>query len=466
LVKRRFGLCVSAADMPAFNAFLVKVFESKRREFCEVTLIKEGKPPVELRIEALAAGSRQECRAVLADITEHKRAENDRLILNNLQSTGILVGGIAHDFNNLLTMILLNLELAQTLTRPREELAHLLEQAKQATLTSGGLIQQLLTFATGGAPVRQPTRLSALIRDSVSLGASGSRLRCDFSLAEDLWLAEVDAGQIGQVIRNLVLNAREAMPEGGLISVRAENVVLGPQEDPSLPPGDYVRVSIADSGGGISKEVLSKIFDPYFSTKRRGTQKGMGLGLAICHTVIQKHGGAIAVESEPGVGTTFRLLLPASHKLLLDEKPSIPARLPRRGRILVMDDEEMVRKLVTRLLEQMGHEVALVEDGQSAVLAYESAKDQGRPFDLVILDLTVRDGVGGKETIRELLKIDPAVKAIVISGYANDPVVMEPKRYGFKGVLAKPFEKRKLRDILSQVLGPVASDQSPVVSNQ
>ena len=465
LVKRRFGLCVSAADLPAFNAFLAKVFESRVRESCEVTLLKEGKPPVELRIEAVAAASGQECRAVLADITEHKRAENDRLILNNLQSTGILVGGIAHDFNNLLTMILLNLELAQTLIPPEEELIHLLEQAKQATLTSGGLIQQLLTFANAGAPVRQPTRLTALIRDSVGLAASGSRLRCDFSLAEGLWLAEVDAGQIGQVIRNLVLNAREAMPEGGVICARVENVVLGPQEQPSLPPGDYIRVSIADSGGGIPKGVLSKVFDPYFSTKRRGTQKGMGLGLAICHTVIQKHGGAITVESEPGVGTTFRLLLPASHKLLLEEKPSIPARPPRRGRILVMDDEEVVRKLVRKLLEQMDHEVELVEDGQRAILAYESATAQRRPFDAVILDLTVRDGVGGKETIRELLKIDPAVKAIVMSGYINDPVVMEPNRYGFKGVLAKPFDKPTLQEIVSRVLRPESRERRSVISS-
>jgi PAS domain S-box-containing protein len=453
LVKRRFGFCVSAPDLPAFNAFLARVFESKVREFCEVTLLKEGKPQVELRLAAVAA-SGQECRAVLEDITVHKRAEEDRLILNKLESTGILVGGIGHDFNNLLTMILLNLEVAQTLIPPGEELAHLLEQAKQAALTSGGLVQQLVTFASGGAPVRKPTRLSGVIQDSARLAVSGSRLRCDFSLAENLWLAEVDAGQIGQVIRNLVLNAREAMPEGGVISVRAENVALGPQENPPLPPGDYVRVSIADWGGGISKELLPKIFDPYFSTKQRASQKGMGLGLAICHTVIRKHGGAIAVESEPGAGTTFRLLLPASRKLLQEEKASVPASQPRRGRILVMDDEEVVRKLVKRLLEQMCHEVGLEEDGQGAVEAYESAKGQGRPFDAVILDLTVRDGVGGQETIQKLLKIDPAVKAIVMSGYANDPVVLEPERYGFKGVLAKPFDRDSLRKVLARVLGP------------
>jgi len=462
LVKRRLGLCVSAADRPAFDAFLTRVFESKAREFCEVTLLNEGKPPVQVRIEAAVAASGRECRAVLEDITEHKRAEEDRLILNKLESTGILVGGIGHDFNNLLTMILLNLEVAQTLIPPGEELAHFLEQAKHAAVTSAGLIQQLLAFSNEGAPVRKPTRLSGVIHDSVRLAASGSRLRCDFFLAEDLWLAEVDAGQIGQVMRNLVLNAREAMPEGGVISVRAENAVLGPQEDPSLPPGDYVRVSITDWGGGIPKEVLPKIFDPYFSTKQRASQKGMGLGLAICHQVIQQHGGAIAVKSEPGVGTTFCLHLPASRKLLQKEKTSVPTSHPRHGRILVMDDEEVVRKLVRRLLQQMGHEVELVEDGHRAVEAYGSAKGQGRPFDAVILASRVRAGVGGQEAIRELLKIDPDVKAIIMSGYANDPAVLEPERYGFKGVLAKPFDRDSLRKILARVLGPASREQGPV----
>jgi two-component system, cell cycle sensor histidine kinase and response regulator CckA len=312
LVKRRLGRCVSATDQPAFNAFLARVFESKTREFCEVTLLNEGKPNFAARIEAAVAASGRECRAVLQDITERKRAEEDRLTLNRLESTGVLAGGIAHDFNNLLMAILLNLELAQTLVPPGEMLADILEKAKQATLESGGLTRQLLNFAKEGAPLRKPTRLSGVIQESVRLSLTGSQLRCDFSLAEDLWLAEVDAGQIGQVVLNLMLNARRAMPAGGTISVRAENAVLGPHESPGLPPGDYVRVSITDRGGGISKELLPKIFDPYYSTKERGPQKGMGLGLTICHSIIQRHGGTIAVESEPGVGTTFRIHLPAS----------------------------------------------------------------------------------------------------------------------------------------------------------
>ena len=453
LVKRRFGLYVSEACLPAFTAFLTKVFESKHREFCEVRLLRDAKPPVEVRIEAAAAASGRECRAVLEDITEHKRAEEDRLILNKLESMGILAGGLAHDFNNLLAVIVLNVDLAQGTNLPEKELAHLLGGAKRAAMMASSLVQQLITFASGGAPVRKPACLSEGIQASVRSALSGSRVACEFSLAEDLWLAEVDEGQIGQVIRNVVLNAREAMPQGGVVSVRAENVVLGSHEISSLPSGDYVRVSIADRGGGIAKEVLPKIFDPYFSTKQRGDRKGMGLGLTICHAVIQKHGGAIAVESEVGIGTTFHIYLPAFRKELADQNAFVPKILPRHGRILVMDDEDGVRKVLGASIERMGHEVELVEDGERAIEVYARAKAQGRPFDAVILDLTIRRGMGGHEAILALRRIDSAAKAIVMSGYADDPVLQEPERHGFKGVLAKPFDSDNLSNVLARVLG-------------
>jgi CheY-like chemotaxis protein len=266
-------------------------------------------------------------------------------------------------------------------------------------------------------------------------------------------MAEVDAGQIGQVIRNLVLNAREAMPQGGVVFVRAENVVLRAEEKPSLPAGEYVRVSIADQGAGIAPDVLPKIFDPYFSTKERGTQKGMGLGLTICHAVIQRHGGTIAVKSEAGVGATFHIYLPASRKLSGGEQASVSAGVPRHGRVLVMDDEEAVRKVVALTLWGMGHQVELAEDGQMAIEVYKKAKSLGRHFDVMILDLTVRGGMGGQETIQALLRLDPTVKAIAVSGYVNDPVILEPERHGFKGTLAKPFAAEKLQEILSRVMG-------------
>jgi PAS domain S-box-containing protein len=478
LVDRRFGLFVSPADHAVFNAFIEKVFKSGVREECDVSLLLEGRPPRAVGMEAIAFESGQTCRVAVTDITERKRVEADHLILEKLESTGILAGGLAHDFNNLLTVILLDLELAQTLTPVGGELAQLLTEARKAAVTASSLTQQLITFAKGGAPVRQPSHLAGVIQESVLPALSGSNVRCEFSLAEDLWVAEVDAGQIGQVIRGMVLNAREAMPNGGVVSVRAENVVLGSLEQPSLPAGEYVRVSIADKGVGVAKDVLPKIFDPYFSTKQGGKQRGMGLGLTICHAIVQKHEGAIAVESTVGVGTTFHVYLPSAREMggadaagqaggvisqaktrtwSGGEKAAVSAGVSRHGRVLVMEDEEAVKTVVGLTLRGMGHEVELAENGQMAIENYKKAQSVGRRFDVVLLDLTVRGGMGGQETIQALLKIDPAVKAIAMSGYAHDPVILEPERHGFKGALAKPFEGGKLREIISRFMGPGSS---------
>jgi len=271
-------------------------------------------------------------------------------------------------------------------------------------------------------------------------------------------MAEVDAGQIGQVIRGIVLNAREAMPQGGMVYVRAENAVLRAQELLSLPPGEYVRVSITDQGTGIAKDVLPKIFDPYFSTKHRGDQKGMGLGLTICHAVVQNHGGAIAVKSEVGSGTTFDIYLPAARKLSAGEKAPMPPSEPRHGRVLVMDDEEGVREVLGQTLDGMGHSVELAEDGQKAIEVFSKAKSLGRHFDVVLLDLTIHEGMGGQEAIQALLEIDPDVKAIAMSGYIDSPVILEPERHGFKAALEKPFDAGKLQEIISRVMdGPPGS---------
>jgi signal transduction histidine kinase/CheY-like chemotaxis protein len=458
LLKGRFGQRVAEADLPQWNVFLRQVFASKDRQFCEVTLLREGKTPVAVRIEAVLAASRRECRAAAIDMTESKRAENDRLILRKLESTGILAGGIAHDFNNLLTVMLLNVELARTLSPPVGELAHHLEDVQKAVVLARGLTRQLIAFAKEGASVRKPTQLSRVIADAIPPALSGSRVRCDLFLADDLWLVEVDEGQIGQVIRNMVLNAREAMPTGGSISVRAENAVLASHEVPSLSAGDYLRVSITDRGTGITIGVMPMIFDPYFSTKQRGDQKGMGLGLTICHTVIRKHGGAIAVKSEDAKGTTFDIYLPACRMVSEVPKASVKSLLPRPGKLLVMDDEAEVREVLGALLRRMGQEVTLVEDGVSAVEAYERAMREERPFDAVILDLTVRGGAGCQEAMESLLKTDPAIKAIVMSGYTDDPVLLQPAKYGFSGTLRKPFESDSLREALAGVMAPVKGE--------
>jgi signal transduction histidine kinase/ActR/RegA family two-component response regulator len=458
LINGRFGHFVSAAGRPAFGAFLQQVFEGKVRRSCDVTLHVEARPPLEVEMEAIAFESAEACRVAVTDITARKRAESDRLILDKLESTGILAAGIAHDFNNLLTVILLNLELAQKHKPLDENLARYLGEAKETCLLASSLTAQLLTFAKGGAPIRKAMLLSGVIKESVRSALSGSKVGCETSLAEDLWMAEVDAGQIGQVIRGMVLNSCEAMPQGGVVFVRAENVVLNVQQEPSLPAGEYVRVSIEDQGTGIAKDVLPKIFDPYFSTKHRGDQKGMGL--TICHAVVQKHGGAIAVKSEVGRGTTFDIYLPAARKLRGGEKAPMPPSETRHGRVLVMDDEEGVRKVLGQTLEGMGHSAEMAEDGLKAIEIYKKAKSLGRHFDVVLLDLTIREGMGGQEAIQALLKIDPAVKAIAMSGYIESPVILEPGRHGFKAALEKPFDAGKLQEILALVMDGAPGDKA------
>jgi signal transduction histidine kinase/ActR/RegA family two-component response regulator len=458
LINGRFGHFVSAAGRPAFGAFLQQVFEGKVRQCCDVTLHVEARPPLEVEMEAIAFESAEACRVAVTDITARKRAESDRLILDKLESTGILAAGIAHDFNNLLTVILLNLELAQKHKPLDENLARYLGEAKETCLLASSLTAQLLTFAKGGAPIRKAMLLSGVIKESVRSALSGSKVGCETSLAEDLWMAEVDAGQIGQVIRGMVLNSCEAMPQGGVVFVRAENVVLNVQQEPSLPAGEYVRVSIEDQGTGIAKDVLPKIFDPYFSTKHRGDQKGMGL--TICHAVVQKHGGAIAVKSEVGRGTTFDIYLPAARKLRGGEKAPMPPSETRHGRVLVMDDEEGVRKVLGQTLEGMGHSAEMAEDGLKAIEIYKKAKSLGRHFDVVLLDLTIREGMGGQEAIQALLKIDPAVKAIAMSGYIESPVILEPGRHGFKAALEKPFDAGKLQEILALVMDGAPGDNA------
>jgi PAS domain S-box-containing protein len=312
LLKRPFSQHLTAADQPVFRNLLERVFSSRVRESCDVILRRDGKPLVEVRIEALATDAQHTCRAVLMDVTGRKQAEMDRLIVSKLESTGILAGGIAHDFNNLLAVIVLSLELAQAHIPAEAASAARVAQAMQAAMLARDLTGRLISLAPeAGMPNRQPTALHAIIRESIGAALKGSRLRCAWSLAEDLWPVAVDERQFGLVIENLALNARDAMPDGGTLTVQAVNAVLSAHGHASLAPGDYVRISIADQGPGIAKEVLPMIFDPYFSTKSRGVQKGMGLGLTICHAVIKNHGGAIDVTSQPGVGATVHLHLPA-----------------------------------------------------------------------------------------------------------------------------------------------------------
>jgi len=386
------------------------------------------------------------------DITEQKVMDEERMVMSKLESTGILAGGIAHDFNNLLAIILGNLELMDPLDQNQEELKIFREAAQKAALEARGLTHQLITLARGGDPIKKRISISSLLQEQTRLTLRGSPVSFQFTIPPDLWEVEADEGQIGQVIRNLILNAREVMPDGGLISISAANMDEPSLSSLSLPSGKYIKVTVSDQGCGIPEEILEKIFDPYFSTKKRGEQKGMGLGLTICRSIVQKHGGTITVETPPGQGTSFHIYLPASVKdsasvIVSSDLP------PSKSRILVMDDEKMVRDMLTSILSRLGYEVHSVDKGEKALAEYQRSKNLGQPFEAVILDLTVRGGMGGRETMGELRKIDSAVKAIVTSGYDQDPVLKNFQIYGFQAALAKPFLINEIRAVLTQVLG-------------
>lgn len=395
------------------------------------------------------------------DITEYKRLEEERIVMSKLESTGILAGGIAHDFNNLLAVILGNLELITMFDQTGEDMRKSLKEALKATLEAKNLTQQLITLSTGGSPVTKSSSLARVLPDQISITLSGSPVKSELSLPPDLWTVDIDEGQINQVIRNLVLNAREAIPEGGIVSISAANEVVTQSSTLTLPPGDYVKISISDPGDGIPEEILPKIFDPYFSTKGRGNQKGMGLGLTICRSIVQKHGGIVVVDTKAGSGTTFHVVLPASREGNPVSPHPLPEMLTGSGRILVMDDEAMMRDMTKAALGRLGYEVQLTANGEQAIECYQAALDQGRPFEAILLDLTVRGGLGGKETIRRLFEIDPEVKAIAVSGYNSHPVMEHYEQYGFKAALPKPYQIADLGETLGKILGTKKEGQTP-----
>jgi len=390
--------------------------------------------------------------AVAQDVTERKRAEEARFLLRKLESTGILAGGMAHDFNNLLTVMALNIELAAMEAEGWAEVTAYLEEARQAAVTASGLTGQLITFADGAAPVRSAVGLAALLTESTAFALQGSPLTCDFRLPGDLWEISADEGQIGQVIRAVVTNAREATRGAGRLTIVAENVTLAGASDLNLKAGKYVKVDVVDQGCGIPDQILPKIFDPYFSTKERGAQRGMGLGLTVAHAIMQKHGGAIAVETVEGAGTTFHLYFPASSEGRVNrgEEARSPARGP--GRFLVMDDEAAVRRAAGAMLRRLGHGVELAKNGEEAIERYRRAMEEGRSFDGVILDLTVSGGMGAIETMEALRRIDESAQVWVSGGDSNGPAMLEPGHHGFTGALKKPWSIAQIQETLLRAL--------------
>lgn len=389
---------------------------------------------------------------VIRDITMRKKMEAEVLKTQKLESIGILAGGIAHDFNNLLQVILGNISLAKMLTDPKEKTFHLLDEVDKASEQAKELSHRLLTFSKGGDPVRRIASVKNLITESISLCLSGSNVDCEVSLPEDLDLIEVDKGQMNQVFNNLLINAKEAMPDGGTVEISASNVRITGNDNLPLKEGNYVKIVVADHGAGIPEKHLSRIFDPYFSTKDRGSDKGMGLGLAICHSIIAKHGGHIGVESEVGGGTSIYVYLPSSLKSIVEEETEKDVGLfAGRGRVLLMDDDERVRRITGAILQQLGYDVEFARNGEEAIERYRREKESGERFDAVILDLTVQGGIGGEVALRELHKIDPEVKAVISSGYIDHPVIKNFRAYGFLGAIAKPYTIEKLIALLEKL---------------
>jgi PAS domain S-box-containing protein len=386
---------------------------------------------------------------VARDISERKRLDEERLRTQKLESLGVLAGGIAHDFNNLLTGILGNLSLAKANLPESGEVAQQLAETEKAALRARDLTQQLLTFAKGGAPIKTEASLAEVIQEATAFAVRGTKAVCEYDWAEDLWLAEVDKGQLGQVLQNLVINAVHAMPDGGAIRLAAGNLTVNPGESPPAP-GKYVLITVRDQGLGIPPEHLSKIFDPYFTTK----QSGSGLGLAVVYSIIANHVGHITVESKLGKGTLFSIYLPSTGNRSPTEKRAEATLAPitGQGKILIMDDEELIRNVSSAMLRQLGYEPHTAQDGEEAITLYLQAQKEGRPFDLVIMDLTVPGGMGGKEAMAHLRQLDPQIKAVVSSGYANDPIMARFREYGFCGVAPKPFGLPDLSRLLQMIL--------------
>ncbi|GBD96477.1 MAG TPA: response regulator [Nitrospirae bacterium] len=384
------------------------------------------------------------------EMFRRKKMEEDLIRVSKLESIGLLAGGIAHDFNNLLTIILGNVGLYMKMMslKPEEKGYEKLMKVRKAVNRAKGLTRQLLTFSRGGLPITRTVSVKELIKESVEFALTGSNVKCSYLTADDLLPADVDEMQINQVINNLIINAVYAMPGGGTIEVKTENIIVTQENYLPLTNGKYIRISIKDHGRGIEKEHFSKIFDPYFTTKEGGS----GLGLATTYSIINKHKGHITVESEPGKGTAFYIYLPASEgNVEAGGKPEGVA-FAGRGKVLVMDDEKDVRDTIGSMLEYIGYEVSYAGDGAETINAYKKAKESGEPFDVVIMDLTIPGGMGGKDAVKRLIETDPDVKAIVSSGYSNDPVMAHYRKYGFSGIVHKPYNIEELGKALEKVV--------------
>lgn len=384
---------------------------------------------------------------VIEDVTENEKLEAELLKREKLEALGTLSGGIAHDFNNSLMTILANIQLALLKLDKGVNIKKYLLDSVEMIYSASNLTKQLLTFSKGGMPAKRFASITNIIKDNIRFVLQGSNIKCHFIISPNLWSVEIDPGQISQVINNLVINAKQAMPEGGFINVIAKNTTITSAN--KYKPGPYVVIAIQDYGIGIPKENLAKIFDPFFTTKKDGT----GLGLATSYSIIKKHDGYLEVDSNEGAGSIFTIYIPAISTMNGSiEYRSEPESVPDGLKVLLMDDEAMVRNIVGEMLSLSGHHITTAKDGHEVIQAYLLAKEKGAPFDIVIMEFNIPGSMGGEEAIKYLKAVDPNVKAIVSSGYSSDPVIAEHRQYGFNGALVKPYKLDELNDMISKII--------------
>jgi two-component system, cell cycle sensor histidine kinase and response regulator CckA len=387
--------------------------------------------------------------SISRDITERKKHENEQLKIEKLESLGILAGGIAHDFNNILTGVIGNISFAMVFLDAAHKAYKPLAEAEKAAARAGELAHQLLTFARGGEPIKKVVSPRRLVDEALSFILHGSNVKGIIDIPDSIHTFEADEGQISQVLQNIIINATQAMPGGGILTVAARNEVLTDNNALSLPPGSYIRLTCVDQGCGISNDILKRIFDPYFTTK----SAGIGLGLSSVHSIVCRHGGHIGVESVIGKGTNFTIHLPSMGKAEEQADATVQLRAEHRGGcILVMDDDQMVKDIAMLMLTHLGYEVTVCAEGEGAVELYTASVESGTPFSMVIMDLTIPGGLGGKQAAERILSRFPKACLVVSSGYSNDPIMSNYREYGFSGVIAKPYTLQNFKEVLSSLL--------------
>ncbi|KGN03251.1 histidine kinase [Clostridium novyi A str. 4570] len=438
-IPYKLSLKFKSAILKSIKTKSIIVFEYKVKTINNITNFFEAR---------LLPLSDDEVICIVRNVTQKKQTEEELLKMEKLNSISTLAGGVAHDFNNILTIILGNISLIKTNFNTENKLYEKLITIEKIILQAKDLTKQLLSFSKSSNPVKKICYIGDLIQETTNLSLSGSNV-CEKSyIAEDLWPVEVDVSQINQVLSNLIINSCQAMPNGGVLTVRCKNMTLKENEIIGLPKGKYVNISIKDQGYGISEENLLKVFDPYFTTK----DTGMGLGLFSAYSIIKNHNGHISVKSRVGKGTIFQIYLPACNMIPIEIKAPTPKIFHGKSRILIMDDDDGILDILKSMLNYLGHTTEVSKDGNEAISLYKKSLKDNNPFDAVIMDLTIPGGMGGEETIKHLLKIDPNVKAIVSSGYYSKGVISNYKEHGFKGVINKPYTIEELSTELNKIL--------------